>query len=193
MPQTAELVFANLLAGDPLPELRAPCAGFPSFVFKNFAGRYHLYGFFLAADSPEIQADLRAIRARRGDLFDDDHCSFTGVSIEPQDQGRPGLEDALPGVRMAWDFERSMSQACGAFPRNWAAGQPMVVRRKWILVDPSLRVLRVWSMKTTKLDEVLDFIAALPPPDRFGGVVRPAPILMIPNVFEPEASETPGG
>lgn len=179
-------IYANLLVGDHLPSLFAPCAGLPRFAFNNFAGRYHLYGFFLAADQPQILADLAAIQARRRDLFDDRHCAFTGVSIQPADREVRGLRDAIPGVRFAFDADLSMSRACGVAPQNYPAGSAMPVRRSWILVDPSLHVLRVWPMADTPLDEVLGFIAALPPPDRFGGLVRPAPVLVIPNVLEPE-------
>src|SRR5262249_17750729 len=36
------------------------------------------------------------------------------------------------------------------------------------------------------IDEVIAAVEALPPPDRFGGVRRPPPVMMLPNVFDPD-------
>lgn len=41
-------------------------------------------------------------------------------------------------------------------------------------------------MRGTAVAEVIAAVEALPPPDRFGGVARPAPVLVLPNVIEPE-------
>lgn len=56
-------------------------------------------------------------------------------------------------------------------------------RRCWILVDPSLHVLRVFPMVGTDVQDVIAAVIGLPSPDQFGGVSRPSPILMLPNVF----------
>ena len=69
---------------------------------------------------------------------------------------------------------------------NARAGSPVAVQRFWMLVDPSLHVLRVFPFNIAAMDEVLDAVGQLVEPDLFGGVRRPAPILLLPNVFEPE-------
>jgi predicted 2-oxoglutarate/Fe(II)-dependent dioxygenase YbiX len=191
--------FKQLMPGDHLPSMRGECGDNPKFAFDTIAGRYQLYGFFLSVDKPEILNALQALASRR-DLFDDRHCSFTGVSTRDADRQIPGLANAEPGVRIAWDIDLSMSRACGAVPLDAAEGEPMTVNRKWVLVDPSLHVLRVYPMLTTPVEEVLADIAALPTPDRFGGVGRPAPVLMLPNVLAPDlcqrliaAYDTDGG
>ena len=174
--------YKQILPGDRLAAMVQACGANPEFVFDTFAGRYQLYGFFLSLDGEGVRAALDAVMARR-DLFNDGHCSFTGVSITPADRDAHGLKNAEPGVRFAWDFDLSMSRACGAAPRDAQPGRPITVNRAWILVDPSLHILATWPMATTRVEEVLQAVAELPPPDRFGGLVRPAPILMVPNVL----------
>ena len=124
--------------------------------------------------------------AARRDLFDDSHASFFGVSVTPGDRDAHGLANAESGVRFVWDFDRQMSKACGATPLNAATDNVSAVARKWILLDPSMRVVNIWPMRETPVEEVIAAVEALPPPDLFGGVTRPAPILMLPNVLEPE-------
>ena len=181
-----EVVFRTLLPGDHLPSLIQVCGENPRFAFDTMAGRYQLYGFFLAAEGAEVRDGLEAVLRRR-DLFDDVHCAFVGVSITPADRRERRFADQ--GLRVAWDFDLAMSRACGAVPAEAEPGRSTPVRRMWVLVDPSMHVIRVYPMRTTSPQEVIQAVADLPQPDRFGGVVRPAPILLLPNVFEPELCE----
>ena len=178
-------VYKRLLPGDRFPTLHQACGDKASVGFNTLAGRYQLFGFFLTADDPAIREAIAAMTARR-DLFDGLKASFIGVSVSPGDREAYGLASAEPGVQFAWDYDRTMSEACGATPLNTAKTAAAVVDRKWILVDPSLHVLSIWPMRGTPVEEVIAAVEALPPPDRFGGVSRPAPILLLPNVLEPE-------
>ena len=176
--------YAVLSPGDPLPPLSQRCGDRPSFAFQNMAGRYTLFCFFATAEDEAARRALGAVHARR-DLFDDQHCSFVGVSITPADEQLRGLSDVLPGIRYAWDFDYAMSRVCGAAPCGAQAGVKTIARRMWLLVDPSLHVLRIFPFGVGP-EPVIEAVANLPPPDDFGGVSRPAPILLLPNVFEPE-------
>jgi predicted 2-oxoglutarate/Fe(II)-dependent dioxygenase YbiX len=178
-------IYRRLEPGDRLPTMFQACAGRPKFAFNTLAGRFQLFAFFLSADDAAIRDAVAAVAARR-DLFDDVQAAFTGVSIVPGDRAAPGLADAEPGVRFAWDFDRSMSTACGAVPLNGDPQKGASVARKWVLVDPSLHVLAVWPMRETSVETVIAALEALPPPDTFGGVTRPAPVLVLPNVLEPD-------
>ena len=179
-------VYRVMLPGDGFPRLVQACGNHPGYAFETAAGRYQLHCFFLSIDHGGARDAIEAVLARP-DLFDAEHCAFYGVTVMPQDRGR--LTGRLPGVRFAWDFDYSMSHACGAVPLSATPGQPTEVRRRWVLVDPSLHVLRIFGFDTP-VEEVLQAVADLPPPERFGGVVRPAPILLLPNVFEPELCRT---
>jgi hypothetical protein len=183
-PQAAD--YVQLLPGDALPPLRQRCAGRPGFAFESMAGRYILFGFFITAEDEAARRALAVIEARR-DLFDDHRCTFVGVSTTPADLHERGLRDIVPGVRYAWDFDLAMASRCGAAPREPRADAPNVARRLWLLVDPSLHVLQLFPFSAGP-EAVIEAIERLPPPAEFGGVRRPAPILMLPNVFEPELS-----
>lgn len=181
----AQPLYRRLLPGDRIPSLVQACGERPRFVFDTLAGRYHLLGFFMACDTDQVLADLQAVAARRRDIFNDSRCTFTGVTVTRAERSR-GLRSLEPGFRIAWDFDHAMSRLCGAAPVDSQPDEPTPVRRQWILVDPSLHILRIFPMTQTRAEEVIAFIESLPEPDRFGGVHRPAPILMLPNVFEPE-------
>ncbi|MBS0331581.1 MAG: 2OG-Fe(II) oxygenase, partial [Proteobacteria bacterium] len=178
-------VYNQLRLGDRFPNLSQTIAEGRKFSFGAAAGRYQLFGLFLSADDPAARAAIDAVAARR-DLFDDRHAAFMGVSVSRRDFEVHGLTNAEPGVRYVRDFDRSVSTACGATPLNVGVNATAPARRMWILVDPSMRVLQVWPLRETPVEEVIAAVEALPPPDRFGGASRPAPILMLPNVLEPE-------
>ncbi len=174
--------YRALLPGDAFPWLIGACGDKARFGFDTFAGRYQVFAFFLTAQDEAGRAALETVWRRRA-LFDDRHASFFGVTVSPAD--REALRNHEPGLRFALDFDLAMSRACGAAPEATAPGAPIAGRRLWIVVDPSLHVLRVVPFGPSAAAEVLDFVAALPPPDRFGGLSRPAPVLILPQVFEP--------
>ncbi|HEY3947568.1 2OG-Fe(II) oxygenase [Phenylobacterium sp.] len=181
----ATAVYRRIEPGDRLPTLSQDCGDMKGFVFDSCAGRFLLFGLFLSADDPDIRAMVEAVAAR-SDLFDGERVSFFGVSVMPRDREVHRLTGVEPGVRFVWDFDRTVSNACGATPLNGDVAKGGAVARKWLLVDPSMRVLRSWPMRETPVEEVIAAVEALPPPDGFGGVTRPAPVLMLPNVLAPE-------
>jgi predicted 2-oxoglutarate/Fe(II)-dependent dioxygenase YbiX len=184
-PTTGEdAAYRVLRPGDRLPPLVQASGQLTQFGFRNIAGRYQLYAFFLSLELANSREVLDAVQARR-DVFDDLHCAFIGVTVRPEDRSVHGLKDLIPGIRFAWDFDHAMSEACGATPIGAIPGEPMSVQRCWVLVDPSLHVIEVAPMHETSAQEMIDKVAALPPPDDYGGVLRPAPILLLPNVFDP--------
>ena len=75
----------------------------------------------------------------------------------------------------------------GAAPRDAQRGQGAIaVRRFWIVLDPTLRVLELvhFAADGSDISRVLACLETLPPPDRFAGIELQAPILYLPNVFE---------
>lgn len=172
--------FRRLSTGDRLPSFAQSPAEGPALSFDALAGRYQLFGFVMGDDVGDALAALEALSAHP-ELFDDRHCAVTLVTRHPSK-----AERRLPGLRFVTDAQLELARACGAA----AVGEgPAFGRRLWILVDPSLHVLRVENMGDWPLERLIADVAALPPPDRFGGVARPAPILMLPNVLEPELCE----
>jgi len=58
----------------------------------------------------------------------------------------------------------------------------------WVVLDPTLRVINVFPLTAdeTSTNRLLDFLRHLPPVGMIGGIEIPAPVLVVPNVFEPE-------
>ena len=82
-----------------------------------------------------------------------------------------------------------MSRLYGAIPHDAEPTKGQVqLRRIWVVLDPMLRVLQVIPFATDGSDaKALEtYLNRLPPPSRFAGFEVPAPVLVLPNVFEPE-------
>lgn len=74
-------------------------------------------------------------------------------------------------------------------PRGTKAGGNILdARRQWVVLDPTLRALKVIAFQKdgSDIQSLLDYVEALPPPSRFAGFELQAPILVLPDIFEPE-------
>src|SRR5215204_4688812 len=67
-------------------------------------------------------------------------------------------------------------------------GEQVPVRRFWTVLDPTLRVLAVipFTSDGSDRERLFRLLDDLPEPSRFAGIELQAPILFLPNVFEPE-------
>jgi predicted 2-oxoglutarate/Fe(II)-dependent dioxygenase YbiX/peroxiredoxin len=177
------LIYANFAAGDPVPWIKQQCQGI-NFAPDAMAGRYLVFCFYGSGGDERARAALAAV-SRRRDRFDDARASFFGVSTDPEDQRSGRVKDVLPGIRFMWDFDCSVSRALGAAPKNRedAAGQ----RQVWMIVDPSFHVLATvpFIADGADIDRVFDILDGQPHPSRFAGFEVPAPVLVLPNVFDP--------
>lgn len=180
--------FVNLQAGDPAPWFHQRSPSNPRYAFDTVAGRYVVLSFLGTAGDAVGQRAVAAVEARKA-LFDDQKASFFAVTADARDESEKRLDDKLPGRRVIFDFDGSVSRLYGAAPVDGtAAGGTAPVRRLWLVLDPTLRVLKTVAFRQDGSDasEVLDYVAALPPPSRFAGFEISAPVLILPNVFEPE-------
>ncbi len=194
--------YVNLAAGDPVPWFYQRSSAHPRQAFDRVAGRYIVLCFFATAGDAVGQAALAAVQENRL-LFDDEKVCFFGVSIDSADERSGRARESLPGLRFFWDFDCSVSRAYGSVPRDHATTESTIVaRRFWLVIDPTLRVLTSIPFASDGSDRAALFrlLESLPPPARFSGVELQAPILFLPNVFEPElcrrlidAYETHGG
>lgn len=178
--------FATLEPGDPCPRIGQRTSARDHFATDSMAGRYLVFCFYGSMASPLGSAAIAAALKHR-DRFDDSRMSLFGVSVDPQDEAERRVADLPSGVRFLWDFDARVSRLAGAVPIETAAGQPAEYRQFWMVLDPSLHVLAKFPM--TGEDEnssaVFDFLDGLPHPSRFAGFDVPAPVLILPNVFEP--------
>ena len=175
-----------LTPGDPAPRFRQRSGGNPAYAFDTAAGRYLVLCFLGSGGDAHARQAIAGVRARP-DLFDDARAAFFAVSNDPTDEAGGRLDEQVPGYRLFWDFDRAVARLYGAIDRDDSGGEKVEVRRMWVVLDPTLRVLRVIPFAPDQSDiaTLVAYIDALPPPDRFAGFELQAPIIVLPNVFEP--------
>ena len=180
--------YRNLLPGDPAPYFQQRSYSNPKFTFDVVAGRYIVLCFFCSAANAHSQAAFQAVRDRQ-DLFDDDFASFFGVSVDERDADEERVADRYPGYRFFFDFDLTISRLYGAVDKD-ATTRPSdgEIRRLWMVLDPTMRIMKVIEFKADHSDcaELIGFLDTLPPAVKFSGLELQAPILVLPNVFEPE-------
>lgn len=184
--------YVSLLTGDSAPWFRQRSLANPNYAFDTAAGRYITLCFYGSAADPHAREAIAAARAR-GDIFDDFRSSFFGVSNDPGDEAERRVAEFYPGYRFFLDFDGRIARLYGALPNTPDALPDLAtVRRRWVVLDPTLRVLKMIPFRDDLGDvaEVLSFLDSLPPADRFAGVELQAPVLLLPNVFEPAFCRT---
>jgi len=121
-------------------------------------------------------------------FFDDTRACFFGVSNDPGDEAQRRVQDSMPGLRFLWDFDGAVGRLYGAIPKDAKPDSARVpLRPIWLVLDPTLRVMAVFPFATDQSDQaaLFSYLGELPTPDRFAGFEVPAPVLIIPNVFDP--------
>lgn len=178
--------FVNLMRGDPAPRFHAATTSNPRYTFDTVAGRYVVLCFFVSGATPGGATALQAVTANR-QRFDDERFCFFGVTVDPTDRDTGRAQPSLPGIRYFWDFDAGVCKAYGAVPREAATGTQVDVRQFWIVLDPTLRVLEIFPFKPGGADcvELFAYLDSLPPPPLHTGRPLQAPVLVLPNVFEP--------
>ena len=180
--------YATLTKGDPAPWFHQRNPANPDYAIDSAAGRYLVFCFFgSAADARARQAIHAAMQQRS--LFDDIRCAFFGVSIDPADEAQARVKEIYPGYRYFWDFDLTISKLYGAVPGN--AQGPIAdadYRRFWLVLDPLMRVVANVPFQSDGREQpaLFNLLASQPPPDQPGIGETSAPILILPDVFEPE-------
>ncbi|TXM63715.1 redoxin domain-containing protein [Methylobacterium sp. WL12] len=179
--------FERLGPGDPSPWFTQRSTSNERYVFDTVAGRYVVLGFFLSAADSGGKAAIQAVEAQQA-FFNDETACFFGVSLDPGDEAEPRVRERLPGLRYLWDFDGSVCRLYGAIPKDGVLGQALPTRRFWMVLDPTLRVMAVFPLdgEGKGAEALFAYLASLPPPSHFAGFEVPPPILVLPNVFEPD-------
>lgn len=156
-----------LSPGDAAPWFRAPTASAEAFNFDAAAGRFVLMLFLPVEPEPRVAA-LRTLAAHQG-LFND--ATATAFVVIRDDETGATARD-LRGLRWFLDPQ-------GEISRLFDAQTP-----HWLLLDPTLRVIATARIEAP--EPILQTLAARPDPAYHTGGEVPAPILVVPRVFEPD-------
>lgn len=166
--------------GEPAPWFACRTRTRGTFHFDTVAGRWIVLSFFGSSSDTRSTALMNAVWSHR-ERFDDVNASFFGVSVDPADLGNPLLEDALPGIRFFWDFDRRVSRLYGV------AGDANRYRPITYLLDPGLRVFAVLkNSDATHFSVVLATLDRVPKPCAPFVAAPQAPVLVLERIFEPE-------
>ena len=160
-----------LLVGDLLPPLRLPSSNNPTYAMDTAAGRYLAFGVLSGAGDESVQAGIDLIEANRH-RFNDGHASMFGI-VPDRPEWRKRCKDQIPGLR--WLFDKD-AEAAGQLSASGEAA--------WLLVDPTLRVLR--RTGHDHAESLLQNVSTLPPPNLHTGTETFAPVLLVPRIFEPQ-------
>lgn len=179
--------YTRLAAGDPAPWFVGRETINPQYRFDTAGGRYIVLCFFGSTRNPMAQSLFKGLLNKQRALFDDAKISFFGVSVDAADEGK--LKESIPGIRFFHDNNYAISRLYGSSPLDdKTAGEGVNIRCIAYVLDPTLRIMKVVSLTNDNrhVDELLAFLQKLPPVERFSGIELQAPVIYLPNVFEPE-------
>lgn len=179
--------YATILPGDPAPVLRQGPQSDPDDTFDRATGRYLVMCFIVTTNDPHARAAMAAALALT-EIFNDSHATLCIVSNDPTDEAEGRIAERGPGFSVLWDFDRQVTRLFGVSPVDESDLAAAGWRRSWVIVDPTRRVRAVVTFKADRSDiaEVTAILKALPPPDLYAGFTVQAPVIILPQVFEPE-------
>lgn len=124
--------------------------------------------------------------------FNDDKASFFGISVDAEDETTGRVYQALPGIRHFWDTNRQVSRLYGALPVSEDGTGTDVYRQLWVVLNPNLQIRAQlpFSSDCADLSQLTKLLTTLPPIERFGGMEMHAPVILLPDVFEPDFCRT---
>jgi predicted 2-oxoglutarate/Fe(II)-dependent dioxygenase YbiX len=171
---------------------RQPAAGQPfvnliegvhqqGLTLDRFAGRYVVVCCFGSSQIAPGRVALDALR-RHQRLFDDERASFLGIVLDARETA---LGEQQSGVHFVLDKGGVISRHCGAAPMD-EIPLGRQYRVTWTIVDPGLRVLAHFATDENDAgcEAVFAFLSGLPDPAAPAPCEIPAPVLIIPRVFE---------
>lgn len=153
--------------GEALPFLHAATNRNQQFALGSLGGRFILFCAIQNIESDAAKIALSAIPR------DPRHETHHLLAIFSAGQTNAALEE-LAANRLVFNGAE-IAEACGLF-------DPRMPDGRWVLLDPTLRVLAVWPL--AEAQAALRVFDAAPHPDRHLASGQ-APVLVVPNVFEP--------
>ncbi len=180
-----------LSVGEPAPWFVCRSPSNPRYNFSTVAGRYVALCFLGSAKDADSQTVLQALDAQRA-LFDAEHLMLFHVSNDAEDESQSRLADTARGIRVFWDFDRSVARQFGlcAGPLDEPDG---ALRKMIYVLDRRLCVLTAIPLladAAAGAARLIQVLQSLPGagPARMAGMQ--APVLVVPRVFSPELCRT---
>lgn len=183
----AQARYTRLGTGDPAPWFVGRETINPQYRFDTAGGRYIVLCFFGSTRNPMAQGLFKDLLNKQRALFDDNKISFFGVSVDVGDEGK--LKESIPGIRFFQDSDHAISKLYGSSPLgDKVRGEGVNIRCMAYVLDPTMRIIKVVPLTNDgrHVEELAGFLKSLPPVHLFSGIELQAPVIYLPNVFEPE-------
>jgi predicted 2-oxoglutarate/Fe(II)-dependent dioxygenase YbiX len=177
--------------GDPTPLFTGNCTVNPEFRFETVGGRFIVLALLGTLADDHAKKAFKLLQRLRSH-FDDQKLAFFGVIASPADTQTDAFKTLSKDYRFFLDYDCAISRAYGSVPvETESASSQVPYQRRWVVIDPMLRIHSVVAFQPdgSDLREIEDIVTKLPPLDRFTGFELHPPILVLPNLFEPELCE----
>jgi hypothetical protein len=153
----------------------------PKALIDRFAGKFLVICCFGSSQIGPGRTALDALH-KHAHLFDATKKNFLGIAVDPRQ-----MIENLPqgGLFYYLDRDGLVSRQCGAAPLD-SVPLGTQYRVTWTVVDPTLHVLAHFhtGVDAADCDAVFAFVRDLPEPQAFASCEIPAPILVLPNLFD---------
>lgn len=177
--------MVTLTVGDPAPWFTLPSTSSPHFHFNTVGGHRTVLFFFGTSTHANSLTILKEFCDRQAQFAELD-VPFFGFSIDPEDTYLGEVIENLTYCKFMWDFEGEVSRLYGVYQGR--DRQTQYTPTTFIL-NENLQVIQILPVEaenvTQHVDRVFAFLNQLPPPADFSLAGRQAPVLLIPQVFEP--------
>lgn len=104
-----------LTPGDRIPSFKTPSRVNPAFNFDSVAGRWLVLGCVGSLTTAQHHPSVDALIAETT-LFNDKHASLFLLSSDPADREGDAIPDRIPGLRVLWDTDLTVTQRLGLAP-----------------------------------------------------------------------------
>jgi peroxiredoxin/predicted 2-oxoglutarate/Fe(II)-dependent dioxygenase YbiX len=172
-----------LIPGDPFPAISVRTQSRANFPLDSLAARYVVISFIAGSAFDGTPEFLKALY-RSGKLFNDDKVCCLVVSTDPTDVANPILVDRMPGIRVVWDHDHALARAFDIIDDS--VSDKVALRLFTYILDPGQRVLEAIAVQDipTHFEAVKAAVKRLPDPRNH--VSGNAPVLIVPNLLEPQ-------
>ena len=171
--------------GDAVPWFTAASIANPKYHFDTLGGQPIILYFFNDLKTPGVLAILEGFHCQQVQLAQKG-ALFVAVGLCPINVDMSDRWPSSSTYLLLWDPDGTVRQQCGYDPGH--PQQATTTFPVWVL-EQRLRVCQTFTVNPETVDEAVEeAIAALDtlPSRATGAAVRQAPVLFIPNVFEPD-------
>lgn len=177
----AQAVQRTIRFGEAVPLCYSATRSNERFAFGSLGGRYTLLGFLPAKGNADYVAMMEPME-RAMAVFDASKRVVALTSNAPDTHTDPQLMNVDGSLLVFHDQSNGLHDVfgvAGAARDEKTAG----MTAGWFLIDPVMRVMATFAPEDTS--EALTTLERTVDPLMHAGVATPAPVMMVPRVFEP--------